>query len=277
MTAPAPIASARTGTLSDREIKELAGAGALITGGFDPQFVQQACYELRASTVFYQPDEGGRRHEVQAEGDILIKPKQLMVIITMETLDLPADVLGRVLLKGKMFSIGLIPVNTYADPGFSGRLGIVLFNAGNNYLRIRPGDPIAKLELSRLAEPVSRPYRGQHGYQTGIWPLVSDMVVTPKEAARDPRVGPPVDELTRAYGHDMGQVITRIYRFERRLLLSGFAYMLFSVLLIAVTQTSRARQLSIVGAVFLGVVSNLVTSVLTIAATRLRGQTRRPG
>lgn len=272
-----PAAAPPPGTLSDRQIIELASAGSLITEGFDPRNVKQACYELRAGSVFYEPDDPNHRHDVPPGGDILIKPKQLLVIITMESVELPADILGRVLLKGKMFSVGLMPVNTYADPGFAGRLGIVLFNAANNYLRIRPGEPIAKVEFARLPEPVLQPYRGQHGYQTGIWPIAGDMVLSEREVAGDDRVGDSVDELTRAYGRDLGLVLRRVFRFERYLLLSAFAYVLFSLVVIAWTESSRDRRLSVVAAVALGVASNALTSLLVAAATRLRRQSRSRG
>jgi deoxycytidine triphosphate deaminase len=174
------------GTLSDQEIIELGRAGALITQEFERDNVQQACYELRAGRVFYEPDKGNRRQTVIEGSDFLIKPKQLIVIITMESLELPADMLGRVLLKGRLFSLGLMPVNTYADPGFSGRLGIVLFN-------------------------------------------------------------------------------------------SAVAYVLFSLILVALTQTSTSRQLSVFTAIGLGVLANAVTSILTFAATRLRRRRKMRG
>ncbi len=227
--------------------------------------------------MFYAPDKGNRRQTVAENADLLIKPKQLIVIITMESLDLPADILGRVLLKGRMFSLGLMPINTYADPGFSGKLGIVLFNASNNYLRIQPGEPIAKIEFSRLARPVVRPYRGQHGYRSEIWPLAEHMILSEQEIAGDRRVGDTVEELTRAYGRDLGSVLSRVFHFERYLILSAGAYVLFSLILIALTQTSTSRQLSVFTAIGLGVAANAVTSILTYAATRLRRQRRARG
>ena len=106
------------------------------------------------------------RYVLKEGYNLLLKPKQTLVVITMESLRLPANVLGRILTKGVLFSIGILPVNTYADPGFSGRLGLVLHNLSNSYIRITPGDPIAKIEFSRLQNAVHRPYEGQHGYQT---------------------------------------------------------------------------------------------------------------
>jgi hypothetical protein len=43
MTTPEPRAALSLGTLSDQEIVELAGKGALITDEFEQQSVQQAC------------------------------------------------------------------------------------------------------------------------------------------------------------------------------------------------------------------------------------------
>ena len=88
----------------------------------------------------------------------------------MERISLPDRLLGRVLAKGQLFSIGILPVCTYADPGFDGRLGITLFNFSRHYISIKPGQPIAKIEFSILpdrwegltkASMVSRPRFGQ--------------------------------------------------------------------------------------------------------------------
>jgi dCTP deaminase len=257
------------GTLSDQEIIDLCDRGQLITESFERQNVKQACYELRAGSIYYLPAEGNHRETVGNEGYILIKPKQLIVIIAMETLEIPANILGRVLSKGRLFSLGLLPVNTYADPGFSGHLGIVLFNAANNYIKIEPGDPIAKIEFTRLAVPVSRPYSGQHGYHTQVWPLAEQMILSDREVRADHRVGSSVEELTRAYGPDLGSVLTRVFRYERWLIVSAVAYMVFALTLIALTQKPGGAQLSAWTAIGLGVVSNVVTSILILAATRL--------
>ena len=167
----------RFGTIPDYEIVDLASRGMLITENFEPKCVKQACYELRAGEIYYDLSKEAERTVVPAGSYILIKPRQLIAIITKEVLEIPQDVLARILTKGKLFSIGLLPVNTYADPGFVGNLGIVFSNASTNYLKIYPGEPIAKIEFSRLEHPVRRAYHGQHGYQTKIWPIPTDMIL----------------------------------------------------------------------------------------------------
>jgi cation transport ATPase len=59
-------------------------------------------------------------------------------------------------------------------------------------------------------------------------------------------------------------------RFERALWFSAFFYVLFSVVLIGLTQATREKQPSVALAVVLGVASNILTSLLVFFATRLR-------
>ena len=89
-----------------------------------------------------------------------------------------------------------------------------------------------------------------------------------EEVARDPRIDDAVSELSRAFGEGMGSVIHRVFRFEVFLILSAMAYLLFSLVLIALTQPA-GKRLSAVAAIALGVAANAVTSLLVFAATRL--------
>lgn len=256
------------GTLSDAEIKSMCEQGLLIEENFDSNRIKQACYELRCGDVYYDLAKGNRRCVIKSGNNLLLKPKQTLVVITMESLRLPADVLGRILTKGVLFSIGILPVNTYADPGFSGRLGIVLHNLSNDYLRIKPGDAIAKIEFSRLHAPVSRPYEGQHGYQTEIWPIRTDMILSTAEIKSDPRIGSPYEELENAYGADLSRVIKRVFGYERRLLLFAGIYFLFMILLIGLM--SGTNWITNTAAIIIGVGTNILTSLIFWAATNLR-------
>ena len=257
------------GTLNDDQIIQLGKAGELISGNFDPKQVHQACYELRAGSVYYDLTEGQKRIPVPHEGNILVKPRHMVVIIAMEELKLPADILGRVLTKGAFFSLGLNPVNTYADPGFSGNLGIVLFNTSRNYIRVPVGTSIAKIEFSRLQHAVVNPYNGQHGYQTSIWPIRNDLVLTPEEVMADPRVGHPLDELASEHGELFSRVVKRVFRYERRVLI--FAAVLLAVNCLVLWIVNGTQFQVTAATVFLGIVSNLATLVVTLLATNLKG------
>jgi dCTP deaminase len=256
-------------TLNDLEIIELCSNGILIRENYTAENVQQACYELRASNIYYDLSDGKRKFTLKPDEYILLKPKQAVVIITFEELNLPPNILGRILTKGKLFSLGLLPVNTYADPGFDGKLGIVLYNLSNDFIKIAQQQEIAKIEFSRLANSVIRPYKGQHGYQTEIWPIPEDMLLTPEEIRNDPRIRSSSEEIVRSYGSQIGQVIDRVYRFERKLIFAAICYIFLSVVLIFIMDGNPDWLTPFVGLV-LGVISNVVFSILAYFATNIR-------
>lgn len=263
------------GTLSDKQIREFCRSGKLITSNFETNNIKQACYELRSSNIYYDLSDNNKKYELQADEYILIKPKQLVVIITYESLSLPKDILGRILTKGSLFSLGLIPVNTYADPGFYGKLGIVFNNLSNNYIKINIHESIAKIEFSKLQEEVESDYKGQHGYETQIWPIKTDNILTDEEIKRDYRIKDSTDELELSYGKTMSNVIRRVYKFERKLILSAIAYLIFSGILITfivVHDNSTSNVISSIISIILGIVSNILFSLLTYFATNLNSK-----
>lgn len=265
-----------TGTLTDKEIIEHAARGALISNGFDRSRVKQACYELRASSIYYDLADPDRRMTLGDGEEILLKPKQMIVMITMESLALSSSTLGRVLSKGQLFSLGLIPVNTYADPGFSGRLGIVMINASNDYLSIPAGTPIAKIEFVALGHNVAQPYSGQHGYETEMWPIKREFILTPDQVQIDPRIGSVPEEVERAYGAGVGSVTRRIFDYERKLLAWSTIYLLLLVGVVALNFNLEDR-LNIWVTILLGVVTNIIFLIVTLSATNLsfRSMTKR--
>ena len=252
------------GTLIDREIRELAADGQLLISNFDEASVRQACYELRASTLFYDLAHEGedKRVIVTSSDGYLLRPFQQAIAIVEETIRLPANVIGRILTKGQLFSAGILPVNTYADPGFEGRLGITLWNVSHRELIIRPGEPIAKIEFDVLAEPVEHPYNGQHGYATGIWPIPVHLFASAEE--RKTRLGSEVSELEATLGPRVGFLARKVTFYERwvwlqlLIVLTGFAA-IFAI----------HEKTSVLTAIGLGVVANLLTNGLfVLLATR---------
>ena len=136
-------------TLSDVDISAEIQARGLIRGA-DPGRLAGACYELRMGNVYYDLTEGGKRFALTPGQIVLIKPGHRVVLITAEELEVPPDILVRVVSKGSLFSVGLSPVATYADPGFGGNLGIVTENVSDKYIELPQGEPIAKADFTRL-------------------------------------------------------------------------------------------------------------------------------
>lgn len=259
------------GVLTDADIQAEAKAGRLIVEHFVAENALQSSYELRAGHLYHDLSAGGEQVRVAADGVdfILLKPNQAVVIKTHERLDVPNDVVGRVLLKGKLFSLGILPVCTYADPGFRGHLGIILHNASGNYIKIPPGEKIAKVEFERFHAAVKSGYRGQHGFGTDVWPIVTHMILPTAEARAHPRYTSFDEETRRAFGDEIGNAFKLMFGYGRRIALAIVAYVGLSVVLIAASQATGQRLNSVL-TILLGVLTNLLTSALLFFGTSLR-------
>ncbi|MEY8118492.1 hypothetical protein AB9F26_09535 [Falsihalocynthiibacter sp. BN13B15] len=174
-------------TYSNIEIESAIASDQLLSGT-DGAMVEGASYQLRMGHVYYDLSEGGKRFELSAGEKILIKPGHRVVLITAEELIIPQNLVARVVSKGSLFSIGLSPVATYADPGFNGNLGIVTQNLSDKYVELPQGEPIAKVEFNLLNSTTTKPYIGQHGFQTGMWPIKTHLQRTHKDVKNDVRV-----------------------------------------------------------------------------------------
>jgi dCTP deaminase len=253
------------GTLNDIQIAHYCANGLLISTNYNQTNLQQACYELTASQIYYDISQGFNRIDINENdfGYILVKPKQSIVIITKEELNIPLNVIGRVLTKGKLFSVGLSPVNTYADPGFKGNLGIILQNNSINYLKIKEGELIAKIEFSVLQEPVSSAYSGQHGYKTKIWPIPVEFTLSQQEVENDVRIGNVENEIEQIYGTQYSKVINRLLGVEKRLVIAMIFYMTFSFLLVLLLILMDKKDwFSPFWAIITGLASNIISFIV---------------
>lgn len=261
------------GTLNDIAIETLCSKGILVSRNYKPENVSQACYELSAGNIYYDITQNFKRIDISEEGFeyILIKPKQSVVIITKEELNIPDNVIGRVLTKGNLFSIGLLPVNTYADPGFQGNLGIILHNNSINYLKLKEDELIAKIEFSALQEPVNTRYNGQHGYKTKIWPIPVEYSLTDDEIRTDARIGTAESEIEQIYGSRYSAVIHRLLGVEKKLLLAAIMYFTFSILLVTfLIYIEKSAWITNLLAIIFGLVSNLISFLLYLQNRKIK-------
>lgn len=246
------------GTLIDTDLRKLASEGRLFTKDFSAANVKQACYELRASEVFWETWSEKENKQVRVRPDLgyLLKPNRYVVAIVKEKIALPPNVVARILAKGQLVSIGILPVNTYADPGFEGRLGITLFNGSRRYLAIKPDQPIAKIEFTVLPRGVDQPYRGQHGYETEIWPIPVQHYADVTAFRRAGMIGSSAVELEDRFGPDIANLAKKVDHYGRTVWIQ-----------IAVTVVcflglfSLYREITMVLSVITGVVANLITTL----------------
>lgn len=174
-------------TLNNIELAKEIKSGNLLFKT-EKKMLEGASYQLRLGNVYYDLSEDGKRFELLEDQTVIIKPGHRVVLITLEEFSVPPNFVARIVSKGSLFSIGLSAVATYADPGFCGNLGIVTQNVSNKYLELSQGMPIAKVEFTQLSSEATKVYNGQHGFQSGIWPLKDHLQKSYCDIANDPRV-----------------------------------------------------------------------------------------
>lgn len=251
------------GVLNDLQIKEFVEAGKLVVENYNVNNLKQACYELRAGNTYFDLNNNGKRYEIEDDEIIPFKPHQRVAIITKEKLDIPNNILARIITKGSLFSLGISPVCTYADPGFCGNLGIVLQNCSNNYIKIKCNEAIAKIEFEQLEQEVSKPYSGQHGFETNIWPIRSDKIMNEQEIASAFPKRNDITEIEQAFGEPIANICERIIERENIIIKKEILWIVVTIVFVIVNMILIALAINTkwygpMWSIITGIIANIV-------------------
>lgn len=112
------------------------------------------------------------------EGEpFVLQPREFALAITQESLELDADVLGRLEGRSSLGRIGIIVHGTAGlfDPGWRGKATLELSNLGIMPVALYPGMRICSFTFEQLSSPVSVPYYLKTGnkYAGQTQPLAS--------------------------------------------------------------------------------------------------------
>ena len=118
------------------------------------------------------------RTVVVADGEpFILQPRDFVLAITMESLELADDVLGRLEGRSSLGRIGIIVHGTAGlfDPGWTGKATLELSNLGRVPVALYPGMRICSFTFEPLSTPSSMPYRKKPGnkYAGQTSPLAS--------------------------------------------------------------------------------------------------------
>jgi dCTP deaminase len=110
----------------------------------------------------------------------ILQPREFVLAITEETLELDDDVLGRLEGRSSLGRIGIIVHGTAGlfDPGWRGKATLELSNLGRMPVALYPGMRICSFTFEQLSSPVSVPYYKKMGnkYSGQTRPLASKLV-----------------------------------------------------------------------------------------------------
>ena len=113
--------------------------------------------DLKSKTAF----EGIMRSvKVEPGEPFILQPREFVLAITEEKLELDSDVLGRLEGRSSLGRIGIIVHGTAGlfDPGWSGKATLELSNLGRMPVALYPGMRICSFTFEQLSTPSSMPY-----------------------------------------------------------------------------------------------------------------------
>ena len=195
--------------LSDRTIREEIAKGRIVIEPYEKDYVQPASVDLRLdkkilefsfetheeySYIDVSNDVGELTtpKEIPEPLPYVLKPGQFILATTLETVQLPDDVVGRLEGKSSLGRLGLLVHATagYVDPGFRGQLTLEISNVANAKIALYSGMKISQLSFLRMSTPVERPYGSPSlgsKYQGQMGPTASRMHLNYKSSTRSRR------------------------------------------------------------------------------------------
>jgi dCTP deaminase len=126
---------------------------------FSEDSIQPAGYDLRVGEEAYVE---GNLIDVKGKGMIVIPPKTYALILTLERVKLPNDVMGDIKLRSSLAREGLLGSFAWVDPGWDGKLTLGVYNASKGEIKLTYRERFVQMTFIRLEEPAENPYRGKY-------------------------------------------------------------------------------------------------------------------
>ena len=97
---------------------------------------------------------------VDQDDPFVLHPGEFVLGSTMERVEMPDDLVGRIEGKSSLGRLGLMVHSTagYVDPGFHGRFTLELANIATLPILLWPEMKIGQLSVMDLSTPADRPY-----------------------------------------------------------------------------------------------------------------------
>lgn len=147
---PAAPHAGHQSILAGHQIVRAVRDGVIGIAGFDETRVRGASLDLTLGAVTAPRGMNSARGVRVARG-------RSVRVVTGERLTLPLDHLARVGAPPHLARLGAVAAHQlHVDPGFSGKLEVCIFNAGERDIVLKVGDPVVSLEIVTLTGPPNR-------------------------------------------------------------------------------------------------------------------------
>src|SRR6266540_506850 len=97
---------------------------------------------------------------IEGDNPFILHPGEFALAVTVERVEIPDDLVGRLDGKSSLGRLGLIVHSTagFVDPGFKGRLTLELTNIINLPVALYYNMPVSQISFVELSTPSEKPY-----------------------------------------------------------------------------------------------------------------------
>lgn len=145
--------------LSDKEIYDLVSKVELLHP-FDEKQLTPNGYDVSVENI---EAINNSNKILSRETDFFVPKKTTFIVLTVEKINMPANVVGRLSIKTKYARKGLILSPGVVDAGFSGKLNLCMYNANDQPIEIEKTKPIVQLVFEKMEGTSEKTYSERSG------------------------------------------------------------------------------------------------------------------
>ena len=164
--------------LSDIDLRNYIANGRLKVDPFSEEIVRENGLDLRIGgevgrmramdeVLDTRYGDVERFYELERGDSFVIRPREHVLLHTLEYISLPSDLMGFVNLRSSYARVGLALPPTIIDASFEGQLTIELIG-GEFPVRLYRFDRFLHVVFAKLSSPVDKPYSGRYQGQRGV-------------------------------------------------------------------------------------------------------------
>lgn len=150
--------------LADKDILAAMEDGSLGISDYSERGLTPNGYDLRVAEISVNG-------EIQKEGTIVVPPKTMFFVSTVERVRMPDDVCGNLWMRTTWIRKGVLAAFGMVDAGFEGTLTLGSYNSSEEPVEIPVGERYCQIVFQRMESASEKSYAkrsGNYQGQTGV-------------------------------------------------------------------------------------------------------------
>jgi dCTP deaminase len=143
---------------SSQTLEERIPAGEIVLP-YHPDRVVHGAYQMGVGVEAFVTSNPSDKTQVPLGAKIVIPPGQFGLLVTRETVRIPASVIAFISIRAGIKFQGLVNVSGFhVDPGYHGQLKFAVYNAGSRPIVLDPDQQIFMIWFADLDHADTKPY-----------------------------------------------------------------------------------------------------------------------